>query len=820
MNKDKLTTQVHTGSSKAERSRARVWLIGVLMFGSLSALYYTGLGEYGLFDPWETHYGEVARDMVERGNYIDPFWGAPWDSDGVKRERAGFYSKPPLTMWMMASGMKLLGFNAWGVRLFFPLLALCALLSVYLTISRALNHSAAVCATLCTALIPSFSFMSHQAVTDGPLVSLVILAMMALLSALISTPRERASSALRWGVVSLVALVIFSQLWVIWPMDRSPDAVRVSPYSSPLISAQWYLNELWTVGRGKGWVLATLLSPLSAYLIYRVSQLRESRELYFALFFVWCGLTIPAKGWLGWAPTGGALFFYLLLSREWHWVTFRRVRLGLLTVILTGHTWVIAMLGGHHPAWVNRFIYHDHINRLFRGVHSTDDGGFEYFIQWIGYGLYPLIALLPLALVYALTRGSSSPLELGCDDTPDRDRGAGDLESTEREQHNRRTTLLLLSAWALISFTLFTRSHTKFHHYIFPALPAFTLLIGIYVSRFWRGQARLRLQATLVALGVMWWVGGDLFTPSRAPAQGAQHWVNTFTYKYDRVWPVSVTADELKALEERAVSKAWREHLSVPLSDTALRAQSDKLDKAHRDLEWNRALTAPIWRLTLIATLGLILLSLRGLWVRRSGVIALGLSAALACGFSLHTYLPTVATHWSQWELWSDYYQRCRRFPHTPEGEAAFKSHLLSFSSRIPADLDALPAWCRDPVIAFRMNWRGEAFYTHNTVVPALYTKDLKPILKNWGVWKEWSPGKRFFIFTERSRVSSELERSLPKYLKGKHKEVFGEGRRFVLLEVNLDEQEKSNVTKKSISKGKFGGKAQGKTEDTSQQER
>ena len=61
----------------------------------LCALYLPNLGSYGLFDPWETHYGEVARNMVENANYIDPFWGSPWDTESVKRERAGFYSKPP-----------------------------------------------------------------------------------------------------------------------------------------------------------------------------------------------------------------------------------------------------------------------------------------------------------------------------------------------------------------------------------------------------------------------------------------------------------------------------------------------------------------------------------------------------------------------------------------------------------------------------------------------------------------------------------------------------------------------------------------------------
>ena len=96
----------------------------------LGALYLPGLGTYGLYDPWETHYGEVARNMVETGNYIDPYWGSPWDTKNVKRERAGFYSKPPLTMWLASMGMNLFGYNELGVRFFFPILMIMALMAV------------------------------------------------------------------------------------------------------------------------------------------------------------------------------------------------------------------------------------------------------------------------------------------------------------------------------------------------------------------------------------------------------------------------------------------------------------------------------------------------------------------------------------------------------------------------------------------------------------------------------------------------------------------------------------------------------------------
>lgn len=766
------------------------WLIPLVMFSMLSGLYYSGLGDYGLFDPWETHYGEVARDMVERGNYIDPFWGSPWDSGEVKRERGGFYSKPPLTMWMMAIGMNLFGFNALGVRALFPLLALFALLSVYLSLNKLIGRTTALFGTLSTALIPSFAFLSHQAVTDGPMVCIVVMGMMALAMALSPQSEGSASAGLRWLTVSLVALATLGQLWVIWPMDRSPDAIYSFADQGSVTHLRYWFIQVFAVARGKGWALVTLLGPLAAVYLYRLSQIKSARHYYFALFFLACGLTVPAKGWLGWAPMGGALVFYLLISREWHWLNYRRVKLGLCTVFFTGHIWVIAMLGGHHPAWVNRFIYHDHINRLFKGVHSTDDGAFEYFFQWVGYGLYPLIALVPLALTLALRSSQTSASEPSADTADDQalshnqdqDHTKGQTKETER------SLMMLLALWAIVGFTLFSKSSTKFHHYIFPVLPALTIMIGVALAKIWKGVFRLNRVMLMTSIGLLLWVGLDVSTPSRAPGQGAQNWVNLFTYKYDRSWPTQATEEEQQTMERAAASEAWRETLSLPLTDTQLMEHSTKLRESEEDRRWNERLITPMRWITIIMLLALISLSGARLWQRRSGVtLAMG-AATLACYYALHIYLPTIAPHWSQWELWGEYYQRCETYDrHSLKDESDFRAHLLTFSSRVPSHLEHLPAWCKSPAIAFRMNWRGEAFYTHNTVVPALYTKDLKPILQTWGVWEKWQPNKRFYIFTERSRIKSELERSLPKHLRGKYREVFGEGRRFVLLEVYGD---------------------------------
>ena len=78
----------------------------VILFGLL--LYIPFAGSYGLWDPWETHYSEVARQMTERGDYISLWWpGSPRDADV-------FWSKPVLSFWMMSLAMRLAGHRPAG----------------------------------------------------------------------------------------------------------------------------------------------------------------------------------------------------------------------------------------------------------------------------------------------------------------------------------------------------------------------------------------------------------------------------------------------------------------------------------------------------------------------------------------------------------------------------------------------------------------------------------------------------------------------------------------------------------------------------------
>ena len=119
-------------SAMLDRLSERQMIILVILFGLL--LYLPFAGSYGLWDPWETHYGEVARQMVTRGDFISLWWpGSPIDPEV-------FWSKPVLSFWLISLSLYVFGLGhpaagtfaisarpEWALRLPFLLMSLLAL---------------------------------------------------------------------------------------------------------------------------------------------------------------------------------------------------------------------------------------------------------------------------------------------------------------------------------------------------------------------------------------------------------------------------------------------------------------------------------------------------------------------------------------------------------------------------------------------------------------------------------------------------------------------------------------------------------------------
>ena len=153
----------------------------VIAFAALAALLFLPwLGATGFWDPWEPHYGEVAREMIARGDYVHPWWESAW-----------FFSKPALDLWLMAAGMLVANTNGperwpgiyteWCVR--FPYAAISALgaILVFVMANRLLTRKSAVIGAFAILTSPLFVFLARQAVPDPVFVGLLEAAMACLM---------------------------------------------------------------------------------------------------------------------------------------------------------------------------------------------------------------------------------------------------------------------------------------------------------------------------------------------------------------------------------------------------------------------------------------------------------------------------------------------------------------------------------------------------------------------------------------------------------------------------------------------------------------
>ena len=185
------------------------------------------------------------------------------------------------------------------------------------------------------------------------------------------------------------------------------------------------------------------------------------------------GWFFAAISTLGKGPAGFGLpvlvtLAYLAASRPGEDILARLLRIvreivefeivaGLLIVLAVALPWYVAMYVRHGPPFTDRLIFHDMFNRAFSHVHDTnegDDTSFRFYVWQLGYALFPWTGLAPLGLLWWL----------------------------RRKDDDRADMSVLLCMWVVLAFALFSFMGTKFHHYIFPAVPPIAILIGVVLD--------------------------------------------------------------------------------------------------------------------------------------------------------------------------------------------------------------------------------------------------------------------------------------------------------------------------------------------------
>src|SRR5208337_5317358 len=129
----------------------------LLLAGFCAFLFFYGLGQFGLIGADEPRYAQVAREMLERHDWVTPvLYGHPW------------LEKPPLYYWCAMLAYKAAGVSDTAARL--PSALISCLLTVFIYVwARRFRRGMRLDAALITASAVIIIGFGRGASTDMPL---------------------------------------------------------------------------------------------------------------------------------------------------------------------------------------------------------------------------------------------------------------------------------------------------------------------------------------------------------------------------------------------------------------------------------------------------------------------------------------------------------------------------------------------------------------------------------------------------------------------------------------------------------------------------
>lgn len=539
---------VRTQGSRPLLRRHGFWLVTAATW-----LLLPRLGSFGLTDPWETHYAEVAREMIARHDFISPWWA----HDGL------FTSKPVLIFWMEAISMLALGAEVgpdrvlaggehlahpeWAVRLPAFAFAVLGAYFLYKGVARTCGRRGGLLSGLALLASPGYALVAHQAITDMPLVGAMSAAMGLLLVALSAKDDETLTAApLGFGVTAhagralalIFASLLLPQLVYLLTRQLVTDGGGVhfvrdhfmlgSPVNCTLPGQPACTRGAIAHPMLSPTVNALMWVPLLAFVMMQLWNETKVTRLAAHAAFIFAALATMAKGPAGIAIPIGALVAYAVATRAFA----RSARLPWFTgaAILCALTlpWYLAVYARHGKPFIDELVFRHMLGRTLEHLHDTNDGedtGMRYYVWQLGYALFPWSGLALAGFLGALRGGAGA----------------------------RARTKVFLSLWALVSFGLVSAMHTRFHHYMLPAVPPLAALAGLFVDEILPrhkletvrdgspGRARIfapKVMALLGALFVTALIAKDFVSDTGGrDVSGQAHLMQLFTYRYDRAWP-------------------------------------------------------------------------------------------------------------------------------------------------------------------------------------------------------------------------------------------------------------------------------------------
>lgn len=620
------------------------------------------LGSHSLIDPWETHYGEVSREILARNDWISLWWA----------QEQWFWSKPVLDFWMQALAMSVFGVRyapgamlsaiaegrepwpEWAVRFPIFLVTVLATYLLYKAVAKVLGRRAGFFGGLVLTTMPQWFMVAHQTMTDMPFLATMAAAMACLMLGSHTADDQLARvyevSAGRFRLrltafhLVLGAVLVCALPQILYLLSRNVELTFLkvrfhgdafysgSPGNCGLPGNEPCRPQVPVVPGLQPALQAVLWSQALGLLLYANWGERRLQRLYYIAAWLFAALSTLGKGPAGLGLPAVCMLCALIATGRLKDLLKMEITSGILILLCVALPWFLAMYARHGQGFTDRLLFHDMFKRAFTHVHDTNDGddtSFRYYVWQLGYATFPWSGLVPFALV---------------------------RWARFREEARKSAPSVLLALWFGVSFGLFSAMPTKFHHYILPAVPPAAMLTGIFLDDLVRtaerasgeDRAKRRFEqsvfgatAVVAALCVLV-VGADL-AEAREGLPNQARLLHLFTYNYKRPWPPSLD------------------------------------------------LRPALWAFVIAASVAS--LSLLFVRIRKYAAIALTAVGALLAAWTLDVYFLKTSPHWGQRELITSYVRENVQVP--------------------------------GPLIAYQMNWKGENFYTGNKI-PAFVTSGKK----------------------------------------------------------------------------------------------
>ncbi len=432
--------------------RYQIWIIA-----AAAIIFFTYLGAASLWDEDETLYASIAREMLQRGDWVVPMFNGHM-----------FPEKPPLMFWLMIAGFEIFGQNEFGARFFSAVLGVGTALLTYRLGRLLFSPRVGLWAGLIVASSIIFTVSARAATVDSALVFVSTLALLCFVAGF----RVQGSG---FGVQD--------------SGDGNDGSETVHKFA--ICNLQFAICTKSLVQFG-----------------------------LFVLLYACLGVAVLAKGPVGFLLPMAALGFFLMIvnsrretnatgaaSRTIGWKakclsildTLRPVNFlkslwqlrpitGAVVILCVALPWYILVGLRTDGLWLQQFFAKFNLRPFMQPIlgHS---GPFWLHIPYLLVGFFPWSVFIGPTIIETIRR--------------------------IRDGDQRRDGYVLLTCWFSVFFMFWSICSTKLPHYVLPVYPALALLTGCFLETWITEPARIGpswmknawITTIAVGLGIMAAVG-------------------------------------------------------------------------------------------------------------------------------------------------------------------------------------------------------------------------------------------------------------------------------------------------------------------------